>query len=82
VTRPQLIDVPVKVYVPLPAAITAPLPEPAPPAAHCTLRDQPAVCALDALAWIERWRGVLRQANADRETAARISSKGATPHGG
>jgi hypothetical protein len=81
-TRPQLIDVPVKVYVPIPAALTAPLSEPAPPVAHCMLREQPAVCVSDALAWIEQWRGVLQQANADRQTAARISGEGATPHGG
>ena len=93
-TRTRLIDVPAKVYVPIPAALTAPLPEPAPPAAHCSLRDHPAVCVSDALAWIEQWRGVWRQANADRATAARLGTSatkesappdkggatGATPH--
>lgn len=60
-------------YRPLPPQLTAPLAEPPPPPAHCTLHGQPAVCALDALAWIEAWRGKLRQANADRATAARMT---------
>lgn len=66
---------PLPAWRPLPAQLTAPLPEPAPPPAHC--RDehgQPAVCVLDALNWIEDWRGVLHQANADRATAAKIAA--------
>lgn len=70
---------------PLPAQLTAPLAEPAPPPARC--RDpqtgEPAVCVLDGLNWIEDWRAVLHQANADRATAARITAPlpSASPQG-
>lgn len=60
-------------YVPVPRELTAPLAEPEPPPARCTYRGQPAVCVLDALAWIERWRGALQRANADRATAAKLA---------
>lgn len=67
-------------YQPLPARLTAPIAEPAPPPAHCTFQGIAAVCVADALAWIEAWRGTLAQANADRATAARITTPaGATP---
>lgn len=61
-------------YRALDPSLTQPIPEPAPPAAHCTLRGAPAVCVLDALAWIEQWRGKLQAANDDRATAAKVSA--------
>lgn len=72
ITQPQVIEVPVERYVPVPHVLTAPLLEPAPPQPHCLFKGQPAVCMLDALAWIERLRGVLDKANADRATTATL----------
>lgn len=65
-------------YRPLDRALTQPIDEPVPPPKQCTYQAQPAWCVLDALAWIEQWRGKLRQANADRAAAAKISA-GAVP---
>uniref|UniRef100_A0A0S6YZF1 Uncharacterized protein n=1 Tax=Mizugakiibacter sediminis TaxID=1475481 RepID=A0A0S6YZF1_9GAMM len=65
---------PVPAYKPLPAALTTPLAEPAPPPAHCVLGGVPAVCVIDALAWVEQWRALLQAANADRADAARLSA--------
>jgi len=58
----------------LPAQLTKPLADPAPPPKHCTYKGQPAVCALDGLLQIEDWRGIQRTANADRATAAKIAT--------
>ncbi|MFC5525231.1 hypothetical protein ACFPPA_05690 [Rhodanobacter ginsengisoli] len=65
-------------YRPLDEALTKPIAEPAPPAAHCSWRGAPAVCVLDGLAWIEQWRGKLQGANADRATSARVSAGAAS----
>jgi len=51
-------------------SLTMPLDEPEPPPMRCTWKGQPAVCAADGLAWIERWRLKLKKANADRATTA------------
>jgi hypothetical protein len=83
VTRPQVIEIPVKVYVPLDHALTDPLPPPSPPPARCHISlpagDVPAVCALDGLAWIEQWEALRERANADRAAAAQAGGK-AAPH--
>lgn len=60
-------------YRPLDAVLTAPITEPAAPAANCQYQGKPAVCVLDGLAQIEQWRGKLNQANADRATAAKVT---------
>lgn len=70
--RPQLIEVPVARYVPVPAAYTAPLPEPSEPEKHCVYREQPAVCVLDALATIPLWRAQLEKANHDRAAVKQL----------
>ena len=67
------IEVPVPAYRPLDAKLTAPIAEPAPPPARCTLLGVPVVCALDGLAQIEQWRGKLQQCNADRATSAQVT---------
>lgn len=77
--RPQIIEVPVARYVPVPRVLTAPIVEPEPPPERCAFRGKPAVCVLDALAWIERWRGALERANADRATTAKLGPPGEHP---
>jgi hypothetical protein len=80
-TRPQIIKVPVEVYATLDRSLTDPLPEPPPPPSRCRLRSgQHAVCVVDALAWIEQWRGLLERANADRAAAARATAQGGSTH--
>jgi hypothetical protein len=75
--RTELVQVPVTTYVPLPAALTAPLPAPVPPARNCRLADgTPAVCVNDALLSIAAWQEVLDRANEDRAAAAQL---GLTP---
>lgn len=61
-------------YRPLPAALTLPLAEPAPPATACTWLGTPTPCAGDALEQIDAWRGALQQCNADRATAAKLAA--------
>lgn len=78
VTRPQVIEVPVVSYVPVPHGWTVPLVEPPPPPRHCTYLGKPAVCITDAVSWIEKMRGVLRKANVDRACTARLANKGDT----
>lgn len=73
-SAPQVIDVPEPAWKPLPAALTAPLAYPAPPAAACTADGVATVCALAGLLWIESWRSVVDQANADRALAAKLSA--------
>ena len=74
-TRTELIEVPVTVYAPLPAALTDPLPLPAAPVAQCrTPAGAPAVCAYDALLWASDLLELLDRANADRASAARIAA--------
>lgn len=75
----QVIEQPVPAYRPLPRALTAPLPEPPAPPAHCRADGKPTPCALDALLSIEQWRGVLEQANADRATAAAVTAPAPAP---
>lgn len=69
-----MVDVPVPAYRPIDRTLTVPIAEPAAPAAHCSWLGTPAVCVLDALAWIEQWRGKLQEANTDRATAAKVSA--------
>jgi hypothetical protein len=70
ITRPEVIEVSVPAYRPLPTALTDPLlPPPAPPA-RCHLGGAPAVCALDGLAQITMWEALLDLANKDRAKAA------------
>lgn len=69
-----VIEVPVPAYRPLDTRLTAPIAEPAAPVERCELDGKPAVCAFDGLAQIESWRGVLQQCNADRATAAQVTS--------
>ncbi len=67
----EIVEVPVAVYVPLPAALTAPLAAPAAPAFDCNLpTGKPAVCVHDGLMREIEWQAVLARANADRATAA------------
>ena len=61
-------------YRTLPAALTAPLAEPTAPPARCTWLGRQTQCASDGLLWIDAWRGVLQQCNADRATAAKLSA--------
>jgi hypothetical protein len=73
-----LIEVPTDRYVPLPAALTAPLPYPAPPPARCKAADgRPGVCVLDGLLWTVRWREVVDRANEDRAAASRLGREAA-----
>lgn len=76
---PQVIDVPVPAYRALPPALTAPLAEPSPPAASCKWLGIDVPCVGEALVWIDAWRGVLQQCNADRATAAKLSDPDAAP---
>ncbi|WP_430391085.1 hypothetical protein [Dyella sp. 20L07] len=76
---PKVVEVPVPAYQPLPTQLTTRIDQPAPPAKHCTWKGLPAVCALDGLATIPQYQGKLDQANADRETAARITAKTGEP---
>lgn len=70
--RPQIVEVPVTHYVPVPDQYTAPLAEPAAPGMFCTWSGQPAVCVLDALATIPLWRAVVEKANADRAAVGKL----------
>lgn len=74
--RPQVIEVPVTRYVPVPAEYTAPLAEPAEPPKGCAYQGQPAVCVLDALATIPLWRAVVEKANADRAAVGKLKGDG------
>ena len=72
--RTELIEVPTIAYAPLPGALTEPLVAPPPPPRNCLLRHaMPAVCALDALMWAEKWYEVLARANEDRATSAKLT---------
>lgn len=74
-TRSEVIEVPVPYYVELPTALTDELPEPAPPPTRCAWPDlSPALCAEDALVWIEDWRAFRRKANDDRKESARLGN--------
>ncbi len=76
--RTELIDVPTDHYIPLPVALTVPLPYPAPPAAKCRdAQKRPAVCAEDGLLWILRWRETVDRANEDRAAASRLGREAA-----
>lgn len=68
--RVLTVEYPVIDYRPVPRVLTDPLAEPAPPPAQCRVGGAPAVCALDGLATIPAWRGVVQQCNADRARAA------------
>ena len=71
--RTELIDVPITLYAPLPAALTDPLPLPPAPPRNCRLPGgAPAVCALDGLLWGADLQAVLDRANADRASAAKL----------
>ncbi|KAB2901267.1 MAG: hypothetical protein F9K31_02460 [Dokdonella sp.] len=65
-----MVSVPVMVYRPLPAALTAPIPPPPAPPARCTLDGAGAVCVSDALALLPMWQAALEMCNADRARAA------------
>lgn len=65
---------PVPAYRPLDRSLTRPIAEPPVPPQRCSLKGKPAWCALDGLIWIEQWRGKVREANADRATAAKVSA--------
>lgn len=67
---PAVIELPIPAYQPVDRTLTDPIPEPAPPAAHCSYLGAPEVCVFDALLWIENWRGALQQANTDRAAVA------------
>jgi len=70
--RPQIIEVPVTRYVPVPPEYAAPIAAPAVPEKRCTYHGQPAVCVLDALATIPLWRAALEQANHDRADVGKL----------
>jgi hypothetical protein len=70
--RPQVIEVPVTRYVPVPPEYTAPIAEPDTPEMACTYKGKPAVCVLDALATIPLWRAALEQANHDRADVGKL----------
>lgn len=73
--RPQIVEVPVTRYVPVPREYTAPLAEPADPPKACTYHGKPAVCVLDGLSTIPQWRAVVEKANADRASVAKLQDK-------
>lgn len=70
--RPQVIEVPVTRYVPVPAEYTAPIAVPVEPEKHCQYQGAPAVCVLDALATIPLWRAAVEAANADRAALKKL----------
>jgi len=73
--RTELVQVPVTAYAPLPAALTEPLPAPAPPSRNCRYKDgTPAVCALDGLLWQVHWEALKDRANQDRASAGKLSA--------
>ncbi|WP_239946972.1 hypothetical protein [Dyella terrae] len=65
---------PVPAYRPVDDKLTAPIAEPNPPASNCTYLGVPAVCLIDALLWVEDWRGKLEEANSDRATTKTITT--------
>ncbi|UPG87013.1 hypothetical protein L2Y94_06560 [Luteibacter aegosomatis] len=59
----------------MPTELTDAIAEPVPPPQHCrTATGDPGWCLIDALSWIEDWRGTLMRCNADRATTARIGN--------
>lgn len=81
-TRTELVDVPVTTYAPLPAALTDPLPIPAPPAPRCTLPSgMPVPCTLDTLLWASSLRELINRANLDRAAASRLGREAAAAPG-
>jgi hypothetical protein len=71
ISRPEIVEVPVTVYRPLPANLTDAIPPPPAPPRRCTSRTgQPAVCVDDALSVIPAWEAALQIANDDRRRAA------------
>lgn len=61
-------------YQALDHSLTDPLPAPPAPAKRCSIDGVPTVCALDGLAALPLWQGVLDQCNADRAMSARITA--------
>jgi hypothetical protein len=76
---PAVIDDPIPAFKPVDPVLTNPITEPPPPASLCSYLGQPEVCVLDALLWIENWRGQLGLANDDRSTTATVTAPVAAP---
>ncbi|PSD18871.1 hypothetical protein C7E19_01870 [Stenotrophomonas maltophilia] len=73
-TRTELVEWPVLVYVELPPALTDPLQAPAPPQPLCRLQDGTLTpCAIDAIVREAAWQQLLQRVNDDRATSGRLS---------
>ena len=73
-TRTELVEWPVLVYVELPPALTDPLQAPAPPPPLCHLHDGTLTpCAIDAIVREAAWQQLLQRVNDDRATSERLS---------
>jgi hypothetical protein len=72
--RTEIVEVPITAYAPVPAETTDQLPRPAPPPRNCLLRHAlPAVCAFDALLWMEQWFALRDRANVDRASVKKLT---------
>jgi hypothetical protein len=73
-TRTELVEWPVLVYVELPSALTDPLQAPTAPPPLCRLQDGTLTpCAIDAIVREDAWQQLLERANDDRATSKRLS---------
>lgn len=75
VTRTEMVEVPRRQYVDLPAELTADVPEPAKPAPECVVDGKPVLCNKQLLEWIDAWRAALGLSNDGRREIRELQAK-------
>lgn len=74
VTRPEVIEVPMLAYRPLPDALTQPLSPPPAPPRRCQSQGRAVPCVDAVIATIPAWQAILDQCNADRRRSALLGT--------
>lgn len=75
VTRTEMVEVPRRQYVDLPAELTADVPEPAKPAPECVVDGKPVLCNRQLLDWIDALRAAFGLQNDARREIRELQAE-------
>ena len=73
-TRTQILEVPVKAYRDIPKRLTKALDLPPAPPKRCEVAGIKVTCLWDAINYIPKLKRVIKKANADRATTAKLGA--------
>lgn len=77
VVRSELVEVPVRQYVPVPTQLTEPVADPAKPSPECVASGKPVLCNRQLIDWRDSTASALSEANARLQSVRKMSASAA-----